>query len=297
VAPGQVQVASLRLDSWRPPPGQQWTRQLTVTASDGQATVESSGSLMQESSRAAIELLGVRLDPTVLRLPNRSEGRLAATVDNRNGAQPIRVALRGDDPENVIRFTFAPAVLDVPAGQLATSVVRVRAPRPPGGAEVTRPFMIMATDGRSEAQTNGSIVQSSSSRRPIARALFTLFGGLAMILAAFRPWRAVSEQLGVGIDVDELMRLFGFTLINLGGFEQFLSVGLALAGLGVLAIFGLTGRSGRLTRLAAFLGALLVIGVLVTFAISGNSGFPGTGALLALAGCISAYIGGKLIKR
>ena len=156
--------------------------------------------------------------------------------------------------------------------------------------------MIMATDGRSEAQTNGSIVQSSSSRRPIARALFTLLGGLAMIFGAFRPWRAVSEQLGVGIDADQLAQLFGFT-INLGGFERFLSVGLALAGLGVVAMFGLTGRSGRLTRLAAFLGALLVIGVLVTFVIAGDDGFPGRGAVLALAGCISAYIGGMLIKR
>jgi P pilus assembly chaperone PapD len=298
VAAGQVQVASLRLDSWRPPPGQQWTRQLTLTASDGQETVETSGSLLQESSRAAIELLGVRLDPSVLRLPNRSEGRLAATVDNRNGAQPIRVSLRGDDPENVVRFTFAPAVLDVPAGQMATSVVRVRAPRPPGGSEVTRPFMIMATDGRSETQTNGSIVQSSSSRRPVARALFTLFGGLAMIIGAFRPWRLVSDQLGVGIDVDELLRLFNFRLsVDLGGFEQFLSVGLGLAALGVLVIFGLTGSSGRLTRLAAFLGAVLVIGVLVTFAISGNDGSPGSGALLALVGCLAGYVGGKLVKR
>jgi hypothetical protein len=174
--------------------------------------------------------------------------------------------------------------------------VRVRAPRPPGGAEVTRPFMIMATDGRSEAQTNGSIVQSSSSRRPVARALFTLFGGLAMILGAFRPWRAFSEQLGVGIDADQLARLFGFT-INLGGFEQFVSVGLGLAGLGVLVIFGLTGRSGRLSRLAAFLGAMLVIGVLVTFFISGRDGTPGSGALLALVGCLCGYIGGKLVKR
>ena len=210
--------------------------------------------------------------------------------------QPIRVSLRGDDPENVIRFTFAPAVLDVPAGQLASSVVRVRAPRPSGGAEVTRPFMIMATDGRSEAQANGSMVQSSSSRRPVARALFTLFGGLAMILAAFQPWRAVSDQIGATIDADQLARLFRFT-IDLDGFERFLSVGLALAALGVVAIFGLTGRSGRLTRLAAFLGALLVIGVLVTFGISGNSGSPGSGALLAIAGCLSAYIGGLLVKR
>jgi hypothetical protein len=306
VAAGQVQVASVRLDSWRPPPGQQWTRQLTVTASDGQTTVEASGSLLQESSRAAIELLSVRLDPSVLRLPNRSEGRLAATVDNRNGTQPIRVSLRGDDPENAIRFAFAPAVLDVPAGQLATSVVRVRASRPPGGAEVTRPFMIVATDGRSEAQANGSMVQSSSSRRPVARALFTLLGGLAMIVGAFRPWLAISDVSGVEIDIRNLAALFGVDdLAGALGLRSdvvdvvapFISPGLAVVGLGVLVIFGLTGRTGRLSRLAAILAAMLIVGTLITVAVSGNNGFPGTGALLALVGCVAGYIGGKLIKR
>jgi len=306
VAAGQVQVVTLRLDSWRPPPGQEWTRQLTVTASDGRATVEGSGSLVQASSRAAIELLGVRLDPSVLRLSNRSEGQLAAVVDNRNGTQPIRVSLRGDDPENIVRFTFTPAVLDVPPGRVATAAVRVRSPRPPGGAEVTRPFMIMATDGRSEAQASGSVIQSSSSRRPVARALFTLLGGLAMILGAFRPWLAVSEVLGVEIDirdlvglfgVDDLAALLGLGNVNIDAFAGLISPGLAVVGLGVLVMFGLTGRSGRLSRLAAMLGALIIIGVLITVVIAGGDGTPGSGALLALFGCIAGYIGGKLVKR
>ena len=43
----------LRLDSWRPPPGQEWIRQFTVTASDGYTTVDTSGSLVQASSPAA----------------------------------------------------------------------------------------------------------------------------------------------------------------------------------------------------------------------------------------------------
>ena len=76
-----------------------------------------------------------------------------------------------------------------------------------------------------------------------------------------------------------------------------ISPGLAVLGLGVLVIFGLTGRSGRLSRLAALLGALIVVGMLVTFAVSGNDGTPALGALLALAGCIAGYIGGKLIPR
>lgn len=306
VGPGQVQVVGLRLDSWRPPPGQEWTRQLTVTAGDGQATVETTGSLVQESSRAAIESLGVRLDPSVLRLANRSEGRLAVVVDNRNGAQPVRISLRGDDPENILRFSFAPAVVDVPPGHVVSSLVRVRSPRPRGGTQVTRPFMITATDGRSETQADGSVIQSASSWRPVARALFTLLGGLAMILGAFRPWLLVSDVLGVEIDIRNLVGLFGVDdlaaalrvrsdIVDL--VAPVVSPGLALVGLGVLVIFGLTGRTGRLSRLAAVLGALIVVGTLITIAISGNDATPAFGALLALAGCIAGYIGGKLVPR
>ena len=46
-------------------------------------------------------------------------------------------------------------------GSWRPHVVRVRAPRPRGGTEVTRPFMITATDGRSETQANGSMIQSA----------------------------------------------------------------------------------------------------------------------------------------
>ncbi|HEX6759364.1 MAG TPA: hypothetical protein VF086_13290 [Propionibacteriaceae bacterium] len=53
LGPGQVVEVFLRLDSWRPPPGQEWTRQFTVTASDGYTTVDTSGSLVQASSPAA----------------------------------------------------------------------------------------------------------------------------------------------------------------------------------------------------------------------------------------------------
>ena len=171
---------------------------------------------------------------------------------------------------------------------------------------MTRPFMIVATDGRSESQTNGSMIQSSSSRRPVARVLFTLFGGLAMILGAFRPWLAVSEVLGVEIDirdlvglfgVDDLAALLGLRNVNIDVFAGLISPGLAVAGLGVLVMFGLTGRSGRLSRLAAMLGALIIIGVLITVVIAGGDGRPGSGALLALVGCIAGYIGGKLVKR
>ena len=41
---------------------------------------------------------------------------MTAVVDNRQGAQPVRVSLRGDDLENSLHFAFSPPVLDVAPG-------------------------------------------------------------------------------------------------------------------------------------------------------------------------------------
>ena len=115
--PGSDAQVALRLDAWRPPPGEESTRQFTVAASDGAArAVEASGSLVQASSRAAIELLTLQLDPSVLHLSSGAAAQLTAVLDNRRGAQPVRVSMRGDDPQNIVRFTFTPAVLDDSAG-------------------------------------------------------------------------------------------------------------------------------------------------------------------------------------
>ena len=295
LAPGQVQAVSLRLDSWRPPAGQEWTRQFTVTASDGYTSTDASGSLAQASSRAAIELLGLRLDPSVLRLSGR-RGVLRAMIDNRNGAQPIRVGLRGDDPENIVRFAFVPSVLDIPPGQVASSNVTITAPRAPAGQQVTRPFAILASDGRSEVQAEGSLIQSSAERRPLARVLFTLLGALALIIGVFSPWRVVSDQQGVDFTVAAFADAFDFPL-NLMGAEILISVGLAILVLAALMIFGLTGRSGRLTRLSALLAAVLVVGTFVAIAVVGGDIRPGRGAILVLLGCVAGYIGGLLARR
>jgi hypothetical protein len=243
-----------------------------------------------------MELLTINLEPSVLRLSTRRRGQLRAVIDNRNGAQPLRVAMRGDDPENIIRFAFAPTMLDIPPGQVATTRVTVTAPWAPAGQQVTRPFRIVASDGRSEAPAQGSLIQSSAERRPVARLLLTLFGALAMILGVLLPWRAVSNQRGVDLTVDTFARVFGFSL-NVGGAESLFSVGLAILALAMLMIFGLAGRSGRLSRLSAQLAALLLIGTFVAIAVSGGDIGPGRGAILVLAGCVAGYIGGLFAQR
>ncbi len=288
VGPGQMLAVPLTVEVRRPDPGQELTRQFSVSASDNHASVEGSGSLVQASSRSAMETLAVRLDPSVLRLGNHRRGALTVVVDNRNSVQPVEVSMHGDDPENVIRFAFSPAVLQIPAGQYGSSAVTVQLPRAPVGQEVNRPYVIAASDGRSGVQAEGTFIQSAATRRPVARALFTLLGGLTMVLSSVLFW--VDDQRGLNLNAAD------FNLkVNAGGLENVVSLGLIIAGLGVLVILGLAGRSGRLTRLAAGFAILMVVALIVLAMIS-DVGLD-SGLAVVLAGCIAAYIGGRLVPR
>lgn len=296
VGPGQAVAVGLRLDSLRPEPGQEVTRPFTISATDGHRSVDAPASLVQTASRSAMDLLSVRLDPSVLRLPNRSRGSLRAMVDNRQGAQPVRITMHGDDPENLVSFRFVPPMLDIGPGQVATTSVRVRAPRAPVGQQATRPFTIAASDGRASVQAEGELHQSSSQLRPWARILFTLLGGLLMIFGSFATWHAASGLTGVELTASRLGRPFGLQL-DLGAIDPVVSVGVLMIALGVLVIFGLTGPSGRLSRFAALLGALVLVALFVALALVGVSAQPAGGAVVVLLGCIAGYIGGALGRR
>lgn len=295
VAAGRVLAVDLRLDALRPEPGAERTRSFEVTAGDGQASVEAVGSLVQMSSRAAIETLAIRLDPSVLSLANRRRGLLTAMLDNRAGNQPVQVTMSGDDPQNALGFTFSPATLTVPPGRAATTRVSIRAPRPESGREITLPFEVMASDGRSEVRTGGSVIQSAADIRPLLRAFFTLLGGLSVIGGALLPLRAANVTRSVDLNAKLLGEVFSFPT-NLGGFERLATVGLVMMALGALVMFGLTGAEGRLSRLMALLGVLVVVSLLVALGFVGFSSTPGSGAILMIFGCVSGYVGGLLIR-
>ena len=128
--------------------------------------------------------------------------------------------------------------------------------------------------------------------------LFTLLGGLALIIGAFLPlWDGLSTT-SMDIDIDEIGEAFVGQGVELQGFERLLTVGLVPIGLGVLVIFGLTGRSGRLTRLAALLAALLLVAFFVAFRLADQvEAGPGPGAWAMIAGSILGYVGGLLARR
>jgi len=303
VPPGGRAETEVRLDAPPPDPGGEVSRTITITASDAGRRTETTVTLTQSASRSAIELVALRLDPSVLRLGGRHRGHLAAVVDNRRGVGPVRLSLRGYEPENSVRFAFSPATLQVQSGQEASSLVTVTAPRTPPGREVTRRLTIVASDGRADIRADGSVIQLASSRRGLARVILTVLGGLAMILGALLPFvtgdgRSAAELTAAKIAVElNEWRPNLHLVLDAGGLEKVVSLGLGLIVLGGLVIFGLTGRSGRLTRMAALLGAAVVVVSFVAVARLVDGSGPAPGAVLALAGCVAAYVGGLLARR
>ncbi|MDN5804369.1 MAG: hypothetical protein L0H26_07275, partial [Microlunatus sp.] len=272
-------------------PGTEVTRTITLSATDGHRRATTQLSVAQTASASPMTTLAVELDPSVVRRTNRRRGSSSVVVDNRRGRAPVRVRLTGDDPENALAFTFRPAQLDVAAGQVATSRVSFTAPRPPGGEKTTRTFTVAATDGGSSVKTTGSIILSTSDRRPWARVLFTLAGGLAILLGVMLPFvdgRGTATALG--LDDDALETALN---VELGNQPDLLSVGLLLVVLAGLMIFGLTGRSGRLTRWTALFSAAVLVAAAVIF-----SGFGlGSGVIVIGLGGVLGYIGGLLARR
>lgn len=306
VPPGGEARTQVRLDA--PPPGMggEVSRTITVSASDGLRRAATTVTLVQSVSRSAIELVGLQLDPAVLRLGSRRRGSLTAVVDNRRGSDPAVVSLHASDPEDCLRFALSPSAVTVQPGALAPVHVTVTASRTPPGQETTRPFMIVASDGRTDIRADGEVVQLTSSRRGLARVLLTLLGALAMLVGVYWPFAAsgslesainlsavrlaeIAAQHGLG-DVSQQVRD--------SGVGDVVSLGLVVIVFAALMVFGLTGRSGRLTRVSALLCAVLVVSSLVALGIlQSQVAGPAGGGLMILVGCVVGYIGGLVDRR
>lgn len=278
VPPGGTTDVDLRVSAPGPEAGAEVTRSVMLTASDGRRTARTRLDLVQVTSASPMTTLAVHLDPSVLRIGNGRRGTLNAVVDNRRGQQPVRVWLTGDDPENLVRFTCTPAELLIDAGQTAASRVQLQAPRPPTGQEMTRSFTLAATDGRAVVVGSGSLIQAAADRRPWLRVVLTLLGALLMIMGG----------LGLTIDVD----------IDGANLPANLPLGLVIVVLAGLMAFGLTGRSGRLTRFTAVVAALVAVALIVVPSmVPGLDVDGGQGVLLILLGCVLGYVGGLLARR
>ncbi len=95
----------------------------------------------------------LRIEPQRLTARRRSSGRLV--VSNR-GNGTLRLAMTANDHERLLSFAVTPAIIDVPPGEVV-STVEVRGPRLWFGAPTDRPFTVKAAPRAfgASAQTPG----------------------------------------------------------------------------------------------------------------------------------------------
>jgi hypothetical protein len=151
--------------------GENRVRQLTICAREDENTAETGVTVNQE--RLAAAPLRLRLEPSTLRVRDGDAAELTVVVDNRGQTPNRTVRLQGHDPERAVRFSFANSTIKVAAGQTTATKVRVSAPPPPAGREVSRTFSVVASYGADEAQASGTFVQTTSDI-PIKIALIRL---------------------------------------------------------------------------------------------------------------------------
>lgn len=305
VPPGAEEAVEVRFDAPPPEPGGEVTRTITVIAHEGQRRAETTLTLNQSASHAAIELLELRLEPSILRLGSRRRGRMTAVVDNRRGTMPAGVALTAQDPERSLRFQITPGSMTVPPGQAAAAAVSVTAPDTPPGQEVIRSLTVTATDGQSDISTEGRVIQLASSRRGIMRIVLTVLGGLLVLLGAISTFVAGTSNSAFDLTAQELSHEADVSnpswgipdQLEAGGAETIASVGLVLIVLAVLMVFGLTGTTGKLTRVIALLGLVLVVATFIGSQVAAGGSGPGIGAFIAALGFVVGYVGGLLARR
>ena len=159
-----------------PEPGTEVTQPVALIASDGLRAARDPAHPRAQRQRVTDDDAR-RAARSQRRAPGEwRRGSSTVVVDNRGGRQPIRVRLRGDDPENVLAFAFNPAELTIGPGQArpAESWSRLGGP-PPDRRSPARSRWLPPTAG--SVSTTGSILQAVGDRRPWARVVLTRSAG------------------------------------------------------------------------------------------------------------------------
>lgn len=304
VPAGVERATPARLHAPLPGPGDRATRAFSVTATDGGHETEASGTWEQHAAPAPITTARLTLEPQKVVAGTSDRGRLRVQLDNRASPSPLSVRLHGTDPERVVRFGFRPDTLHVPPGGLGWADVRISASRPDGGETLTRPFTVVAEDGRGSVEAAGSLVQSAGDRRLLWRVVLTALGAVLIAVGCFRDWLAgdpdsllpgattiadgvrTAIRIAAPADAQEA----AFLLRSLQPAER--TVTLLLA---AVMVFGLTGVKGRLTRFTGLLVAVTMVALVLFWRSTGLS--PADGALLVVLGGLIGFAGGLFVRR
>lgn len=275
---------------------------VVATADDGRE-IEATGTLEVSSHPDPIATARLFIQPEHL-LTSHRKGTFAVDVDNRQGREPLQVQLTGGDEFGQARLTFRPAVLLVPPGQVARAAAVIEHPRPEAGKSSTRRVQVAATSATGSVKGQATFTQETSSRRKLWAILLVLLGVAVLMLGAL-VWaddpvvddvsgavaRLVDNAMGNGAaSARDVLVVTVASLLALIAFSA------------VLMLLGLTG-AGRLVRASAVFSVLCGLGIVLAAPVARLLGedpgiAPDAAALpFVVAGAVSAFIGGVLLKR
>jgi hypothetical protein len=253
--------------------------------------------------------LEVALEPTSETDPRAA--RYGVVV--RNGAnQRVSVSLSASDPDGEIRFRFREPSVEVPARSStwgeARTTLEVSAPQPRGVEQRERSFVVEAKGTDRPVQATGRFVQPP--RRPplpmrtLLRVGLTAIGSLFVLLGTFRPWNtgggSGGARTGFGwnyVALADLVQPGAVRVVVAEPVLPLLSAGAVMVLLAVAIALGLTGRTGRLTRVGGVLAVLLVVAFGVLIGVVGGVGDVAGGVWMIALGGVAAFVGGLLAQR
>ncbi|MGY4643208.1 hypothetical protein [Cellulomonas sp. URHB0016] len=292
VGPHRVSTVHALLRTAAPPPGTTQTRPFTVVANDGTAEVEAPGVLEVASRAAPITTARLRVEPSNLSTHER-RGVYGVHVDNRAGADVLRVRLTGSDEFGRARLTFTPAELAVPAGQVASVRLAVDSEPPRGGTTSSRQLRITASDGAAAVEAEAMLTQTSRDRRPVAKRWFVVLGALLAMLGAVLPF-LLGQDADLSEVTDDVAAATRGDTESIASSAMTASVVLVVL-LGIVMLFGLNSSTGRGIRIAAVLMILIAAAALVA-ASSGVTDASGSGWFLVLVGAVLGFVGGVFAR-
>lgn len=262
-------------------------------------------------SRLEITVPGVpgNLEVTLKRVKADSRSATFEVSLRNSGTEPVQVSLQASDPEHEIRFRFQASSVEVPARSTsegeARTVLELTAPRPRGGEQRQRTFVVEARGAGRQAQATGRFVQDPVRKlpwRPLVRLALTVLGSLLVLLGSFQPWNtgegAGLARTGFGWNYVELARVVELSPERLpASVLPLLSAGAVMVLLAAVIAFGLTGKTGRLTRAGAVLAVLLVVAFAILIGAVGGQGSVARGVWTIALGGVAAFLGGSLARR
>ena len=165
------------------------------------------------------------------------------------------------------------------------------------GGKQTAKIQASASDGVGAVEAVGHYSQSMSEILPILRLVFTLLGGLLVVLGAMRPWFVNLPTYYISLlpKLQDMIKIPDETA-KLVAISQpsFRALMLVLA---AVMLLGILSPRGGVTILAGFGIVVLMIGYISYAQTEFGSGGMAYGSLLVVLGGIIGAVGGFCIKR